>query len=168
MFYYETQYLDPVSAVTLMSRYCEPANTGLLMLLVTLSSGVMPGAALRRVSGKRQWLLGGMAAVILLSCTGYREAWRRFVYDELDASRIEKRLTFLDTYRDFIDATAVVPYQESGSRYCWWWSPPRQTPLLSTRCPRCPLSMSGWTREGKRTIPDWWRNWRNTTAAISI
>lgn len=116
MFYYETQYLDPVSAVTLMSRYCEPANTGLLMLLVTLSSGVMPGAALRRVSGKRQWLLGGMAAVILLSCTGYREAWRRFVYDELDASRIEKRLTFLDTYRDFIDATAVVPYQESGSR----------------------------------------------------
>ena len=116
MFYYETQYLDPVSAVTLMSRYCEPANTGLLMLIVTFASGVMPGAALRRVSGKRQWLLGGAAALILLTCTGYREAYRRFVYDELDESRIEKRLTFLETYHDFIDATAVVPYKESGSR----------------------------------------------------
>lgn len=115
MFYYETQYLDPVSAVTLMSRYCEPVNTGLLMLLAVFAAGTAPGAAPRRLEGRR-WLLGGAAAVILVSCTGYREAYRRFVYDELDASRIEKRMTFLNTYQDFIQATRAIPYREPGAR----------------------------------------------------
>ena len=116
MFYYETQYLDPVSAVTLMGRYCEPANTGLLMLMVTFAGAAVPGGALRHLREGRRWLLGGAAALVLVTSTGYREAYRRFVYDELDASRIEKRMTFLNTYRDFIEATAAVPYRESGSR----------------------------------------------------
>ncbi len=116
MFYDETQYLEPVNAVTLMSRYCEPANTGLLMLLASLAAGTAPGADLRRLKAGRQWILGGMAALILLSCTSYHEAYRRFFYDELDAVRIENRSRYVSTYQAFLDAAAAVPYWESGAR----------------------------------------------------
>ena len=130
LFYDETQYLEPVNAVTLMSRYCETANTGLLMLMVTLASGAAPGAALRHLRQGRQWLLSGVAALVLLSCAGYREAWRRFVYDELDASRVEKRLSFEEAYQPFIQATAAVPYRESGSRVLLVLSSAQMNPIV--------------------------------------
>lgn len=116
MFYDESQYLDPVNAVTLMSRYCEPANTGLLMLMLVFSTGMAPGAVLRRLPEARQWLMGGLAALVILACTSYNEAYRRFVYDELDETRIENRESFEATYADFLDAISSVPYQESEAR----------------------------------------------------
>jgi hypothetical protein len=114
MFYYEEQYLEPVNAVTLMTRYCEPVNTGLLMLLCTLSADV--SAQPRRLRAGRRWLLSAVAAAVLVSCTGYVSAYRRFVYDELDESRLEKRQSFLTAYQDFLTAIQAVPYREENSR----------------------------------------------------
>lgn len=116
MFYDETQYFEPVNAVTLMSRYCEPANTGLLMLVMALASGSAPGAALRRLPQGRRWVMGALAGVVLLGCTSYQEAWRRLVHDELDAGRLEHRANFEATYQPFLEAISTIPYRESGAR----------------------------------------------------
>lgn len=116
MFYNEPQYLDPVNALTLMSRYGEPAGTGLLMLVTALASGQAPGARLRGLGGRRPWVMGALAAAVLLSCAGYREAYRRFVYDERDAARISLREDYVQTYQPFLDAIQSVPYQQSGAR----------------------------------------------------
>ena len=116
MFYDESQYFEPVNAVTLMSRYCEPANTGLLMLVAALASGLAPGAQLRGLPARRQWVAGALTALILLGCTSYDEAYRRFIHDEIDASRLAHRARFETDYGAFLEALEAVPYRESGAR----------------------------------------------------
>ena len=116
MFFYETQYLDPINAVTLMTRYCEPANTGILMLLLSLAADTAPGAQSRYLPAARRWILSILPVTILLSCTGYRAAYRRFAYDELDSVRVEKRMTYETDYQKFLQDISEVPYWESGSR----------------------------------------------------
>ena len=130
MFYDETQYFEPLNAVTLMSRYCEPANTGLVMLVASFATGAAPGASLRHLRAGRQWLLGAVTALVLLSCTSYTEAYRRFIYDDLDDFRIEHRANFTHTYQDFIEATAAVPYWESGARVLMVLSQEEMNPIV--------------------------------------
>ena len=115
MFYTETQYLNPVSAVTLMTRYCAPAHMGLLMLLVTFASGKATNAEPAPPSG-RQLTAAVAAGAMVFSCAAYAEMGRRFVYDPLDASRVEKRMDFTARYGAFLDAIAQVPYQQPGNR----------------------------------------------------
>ncbi len=116
MFFYETQYLDPVAAVTLLSRYCEPAFTGLLMLLLTFTLGDTSVSSAAPFWLKKQRLLSGVAAVLLVCTTGYSAAYQRFVYDALDASRVEKRQSFENVYSEFLSALEEIPYQQKNSR----------------------------------------------------
>lgn len=113
MFYDETQYLDPVKAVTLMTRYCAPADMGLLLLLTALAGG---GAAERELPARRQTGAALLAACLLLCCGAWQEMGRRFVYDPLNASRIEKRETFCAEYSGLVRASAAVPLDEEGGR----------------------------------------------------
>lgn len=115
MFYTEDQYLNPISAVTLMTRYCSPAHMGLLILLITFASGKATGAEPAPPSG-RQLTAAVAAGAVVFSCAAYKEMGRRFVYDELDASRVEKRADFANRYSDFLDEIKQVPYQQAGSR----------------------------------------------------
>ncbi len=117
MFYDEVQYLDPVNAVTLMTRYCAPANMGLLILLCSFASGRAAEDGQRvRLPARRGIVASVLTAAILFSCGAYAEMWRRFIYDPLDESRIEKRLQFTALYGDFLDAVQAVPWDEAQSR----------------------------------------------------
>ena len=131
MFYYETQYFEPVKAVTLLMRYASPANIGLLMLLAVFASGRAAGAPLAEApEGSaevprrtlRRAAAGGLAALVLLSCAGYNEIYRRFFYDYLDAQRITFRASFEETYEPFFRAVEGLPLDEENVRVllCTW------------------------------------------------
>lgn len=117
MFYTETGYLEPVKAVTLMTRYCSPAHIGLLMLLCTFVSGQAtesaPEAAL---VGRRRTVALAAAAAVILSCGAYYEMYRRFLYDYLDPQRIELRESYCEQYSDFLSAVEGLPLDEPGTR----------------------------------------------------
>lgn len=121
MFYSEQQYLEPVKAVTLLTRYAAPAHMGLLILLVTFASGksivdkevdslTAKGGVDKRIVS---FILTG---ILLFSCGAYSEMERRFVYDELDASRIEKREMFCIEYNGFLQAIKNIPTDEKNCR----------------------------------------------------
>lgn len=114
MFYHEPQYLEPVSSVTLMTRYCAPANMGLLILLVTLASG--QGTRPNRLPQKRQTAALALCALVLFSCGAYREMGRRFLYDPLDAQRIQFRQGLREVYGDFLTATQDIPLRQAPGR----------------------------------------------------
>ena len=65
---------------------------------------------------RRQWMAGALTALILLGCTSYDEAYRRFIHDELDASRLAHRARFETDYGAFLEALEAVPYRERGAR----------------------------------------------------
>lgn len=116
MFYNETQYLKPVSAVTLLTRYCSPAHIGLLMLLFSMAGGQAGEGDPPRIANSRRITAFVVAAVIVLSCGAYTEMYRRFRYDELDAQRVEKREDFCTRYADFLEASKAVPLDEERGR----------------------------------------------------
>ena len=117
MFYYETQYLEPVKAVTLMTRYCAPANMGLLILVCAFATGRASGAAPEVLGLNRRSVTAlALTAGLILSCGAYAEMGRRFVHDPLDESREAKRALFLADYGGFLDTIQIVPWQEPGQR----------------------------------------------------
>lgn len=115
MFYTETKYLEPVHAVTLMTRYCAPAHMGLLILLCTFVSGQATGAEGQLPETRRTVALAAAGALIL-SCGAWREMYRRFRYDELDGQRLELRSSFCTQYEDFLSAVKAVPIDEPRAR----------------------------------------------------
>ncbi len=112
MFYSETQYLEPLRAVTLMSRYASPAQVGLMMLLFALS-GREPDAGSR--GGSRAFTAAVLAGCFILSAGAYTQMWRRFVRDDLDPQREETRSRWVNQYRDFLDRIGTVPYKEADA-----------------------------------------------------
>lgn len=116
MFYTETKYLDPVNAVTLLTRYCSPAHIGLLMLLLSFASGQAEGCEPVRITNGRRAAAFGVAVVIILSCGAYTEMYRRFRFDELDAQRIEKRALYTERYAPFLEAAKAVSLEEERGR----------------------------------------------------
>lgn len=125
MFYNETQYLNPVNAVTLMTRYCAPANMGLLLLLVTFVSGKavepeegkhVPEKNSVSPKGKKRALAVGCTALFLLACGAYPEMGRRFFTDPLDQTRLEKRQAFTAEYQDFLQEIQTIPLEEEKGR----------------------------------------------------
>ena len=115
MFYDETQYLEPANALTLMTRYCSPASMGLLMLLVSFTSGRAEGADVDLPS-VRQTVCCVVGGGLILSCGAYVEMGKRFIYDPLDAQRIELRGDFCALYEDFLEKIADIPINEESSR----------------------------------------------------
>ena len=114
MFYHEPQYLEPVASVTLMTRYCAPANMGLLILLVTLA--IRQGPHLDRVPQKHRVVALTLCAGLIFACGAYNEMYRRFIYDPLDAQRIEFRQGFRETYGDFLGDIQAIPLKEAPGR----------------------------------------------------
>ena len=114
MFYHESQYLEPIASVTLMTRYCAPANMGLLILLVTLA--VRQAPHLDRLPPKRRTVALALCAALIFPCAAYTEIGRRFIYDPLDAQRIQFRQGFRDTYADFLTAIQEIPLREAPGR----------------------------------------------------
>ena len=115
MFYYETQYLEPANALTLMTRYCSPAGIGLLMLLVSFSSGRAEGAEVALPSA-RQTVCCAVSGVLILSCGAYAEMGRCFIFDPLNEQRLEKRGYFSALYQEFLADIADIPIHEESSR----------------------------------------------------
>jgi len=113
MFYTERQYLQPVNAVTLLTRYAAPAHMGLLMLLTAFASG--QGSETPPAS-RRRTVCWAVAAALVLSCGAYAEMGRRFLYDPLDESRAEKRAAYCAQYADCLEAVRSVPLDEAGGR----------------------------------------------------
>lgn len=115
MFYPEIQYLEPLNAVTLMTRYCSPANIGLLLLLASLAAGggTEGESALPELRRLAAWAVCG---AVLFSCGPYNDLYRRFIYDPLDSQRIEKRQEFRTAYAPFLDAVKDVPLDREGAR----------------------------------------------------
>lgn len=116
MFYTETGYLEPVKALTLMTRYCSPAHMGLLMLLCTFVSGQAADSAPEASLGRRRAAALAVTAAVILSCGAYYEMYRRFVYDELDAQRIELRESYRQRYSGFLSAVEGLPLDEPDTR----------------------------------------------------
>jgi hypothetical protein len=117
MFYYEDQYLDPINAVTLMTRYCAPANMGLLIAMCSFASGGAAGGNRGTVlPGRRRLAAAVLAGAFVFSSGAYAEMGRRFIHDPLDAGRAEKRGQFTQMYGDFLEAINAVPLNEEGSR----------------------------------------------------
>lgn len=115
MFYDETQYLEPANALTLMTRYCSSASIGLLMLLVSFSSGHAEGADVNLPSAK-QTVCCAVSGALILSCGAYVEMGKRFIFDPLDEQRIEKRNSYRVLYEDFLEDIAKIPIYEESSR----------------------------------------------------
>lgn len=115
MFYPETQYLEPLNAVTLMTRYCSPANMGLLLLLVSLAAGRAAGAE-PAPPERRRLAAFGLCAAALLACGPYGDLYRRFISDPLDPQRIEKRQEYADAYAPFLAAVEGLPLGREGDR----------------------------------------------------
>ena len=118
-FYFEEQYLDPVNMVTLMTRYCAPANMGLLMLLCSFASGqpVSEGQSdgttpLNTLTSRRRVVAAILTGVFIFSCGAYTGMGRRFINDPLDESRVELRQNFVSLYGDFIEAVQNIPLEE--------------------------------------------------------
>lgn len=128
MFYPETQYLEPLRAATLMTRYCAPANMGLLILLVTFASGRAAGSEAPPVPEGRRLAAFGICAAVLFSCGAYDEMYRRFIYDPLDEQRIELRDQYRAACAGFVEAAEAIPLDEEGGRavlgiYGMWHNP---------------------------------------------
>ncbi len=115
MFYTEEKYLDPVNAVTLMTRYCSPANMGLLILITIFSSGQAAGQDKPSLPSRRVIAYIAMWAIII-SCGAYSEMGRRFIFDPLDESRLEKREMFETMYGGFLSGIQQIPLGETGGR----------------------------------------------------
>lgn len=115
MFYPETQYLEPLNAVTLMTRYCSPANIGLLLLLASLAAGggTEGESALPEPRRLAAWAVCG---AVLFSCGPYNDLYRRFIDDPLDPQRVEKRESFAAAYAPFLEAVRAVPLDREGAR----------------------------------------------------
>lgn len=116
MFYTETGYLEPVKALTLMTRYCAPAHMGLLMLLCTFASGQATGSAPEASLGRRRAVALGAAAAVILSCGAYSEMYRRFVQDDLDPQRIRLRESYCEQYSGFLSAVEGLPLDRLDTR----------------------------------------------------
>lgn len=117
MFYTETQYLNPISAVTLMTRYCAPANMGFLILLCAFASGKAAENGKQIAAPQRKRVVSLiLTGAFVFSCGAYAEMKRRFIYDPLDETRIEKRETMCQNYADFLNDIKAVPINEQGSR----------------------------------------------------
>ena len=116
MFYDETQYLDPVQAAKLMTRYCAPADLGLLMLLAGFASGNAPGASVPAGGDRRTRIVCLVTAAILLTCTAWNDIGRRFVYDPLDEQRIALRTEYETRFRPFADRVSALPLDAPGVR----------------------------------------------------
>lgn len=111
MFYGETQYLQPLRAVTLMSRYASPAHVGSMMLLFSLSMAEGDG---EDTPPKRK-LAAILAGCFILSSAAYTEIGRRFVYDELNPQRIETRASLESEFSDLLGSLDRVPYREANA-----------------------------------------------------
>lgn len=118
MFYHETQYLEPVKAVTLMTRYCAPANMGLLILIISFASGKATGEGQEPVLPEtRKGLVAAvLAGALALSAGAYDEMAQRFIHDPLDESRIQLRAKFTTLYSEFLTQIEAVPWEEANSR----------------------------------------------------
>lgn len=112
MFYDETQYLEPLRAVTLMSRYASPAHVGAMMLLFSLCGWREDGKAR---AGNRAFAAAALAGCFVLSSAAYTEIWRRFIRDDLNPRRMETRETLESDFAGFLDALANLPYKEAYS-----------------------------------------------------
>ena len=147
MFYYETQYLDPVRAVTLMTRYCAPANMGLLILACTFASGRASGAAPEVLEMSRRSLIAfALVAGLILSCGAYAEMGRRFVHDPLDESREAKRALFLEEYSGVLADIQAVPWWEAEQRILLCVYGREESPIVMNEAAPVPLfflSLSG-------------------------
>jgi len=115
MFYPEQQYLDPMNAVTLMTRYCSPANMGLLILITVFAGGQAADRDKPVLPRKRVIAYIAVGAVIF-SCGAYAELGRRFIYDPLDGSRLEKREMFETVYSGFLSDIHQIPLDEMDGR----------------------------------------------------
>ena len=141
MFYDETQYLDPVYVVVLMTRYCSPANVGFLMLMVAFASGTAAGAAEPRRGGDRRSLaICLVTAAILLSCTTCDEIYRRFCYDYLDQQRIEFRASYEDRFRPFAQRLQTLPLDKPGVRVLLTTQETRPNPIVHNQA--APISVA--------------------------
>ncbi len=112
MFYDETQYLEPLRAVTLLSRYASPAHVGGMMLLFSLCGRQEEEKAR---AGNRALAAAALAGCFILSSAAYTEIWRRFVNDSLNPRRMETRETLEGDFAGFLHALAAVPYREACS-----------------------------------------------------
>ena len=115
MFYYETQYFEPLNAVMMLARYCAPAHVGLLMLLCALASGRGEGSAIKRPSRKSA-VAAAVAGAVIFSASAYVEMGWRFLNDPLDDARIQWRSTYEERFSGFIEAAKVIPLDERNSR----------------------------------------------------
>ncbi len=116
MFYTERQYLQPVNAVTLLTRYAAPAHMGLLILLAAFASGQGAGERDGVPGSRRRTVCWAVATALILSCGAYAEMGRRFLFDPLDGSRVEKRAAYCAQYADCLEAVRAVPLDEAGGR----------------------------------------------------
>ena len=118
MFYYEQQYLDPTRAVILMTRYCSPANIGILMLLSGFAAGNAAGVIPSRCqpSFLSRVVPSLLVAALLLSCTSYKDIYRRFCHDELDPQRIELRASYESQFRSFVQRIQGFPLDQPSVR----------------------------------------------------
>lgn len=113
MFYEETKYLEPANAAILFGRYSSPAHLGLLMITLGLFSCEKEKGY---VLEKRRFVAIVISAAIVL-CTGaYSEMKRGFVFDPLDAQRIEQRNSIETEYQDFLEAIKNIPLDTEDAR----------------------------------------------------
>ncbi len=115
VFYTEEKYLEPMNAVTLMTRYCSPANMGLLILMTVFASGRAADQD-GPLPPRRRVIAYIAAGAIIFSCGAYVEMGRRFIYDPLDESRLEKREMFETLYSGFLSDIQQIPLNEKSGR----------------------------------------------------
>ncbi len=145
LFYTETGYTDPVKAVTLMSRYSDPANVGLLMLVLSFASR---GGEERCTV--RSAVACALVAALIISSSAYCEIYRRFVYDELDAQRTFLRREYESEYADFAQACEAVPLDEASARVMLVLRGSTMSPIVTNMV--SPVSFAYVSLKGEATV----------------